>query len=209
MIEARRLRLPASALLVGAMALGLVVPSCTDPVHDQAVQALGPENPQIPPGQYHRAGQPCTVCHGPEGPAQTQFSIAGTVFGNPYIQEQANGPTGSVGYNNAFIAIADDNGQIAPPIYSNCVGNFWATPAAFTPAYPILVQVYPAGQTTNPQVMFTQIGRAGSCAECHADPPNFNAVGHVYIDGKGPTAYAGDSECPVEPDLSQLQGGIP
>jgi mono/diheme cytochrome c family protein len=178
-------------------------------VHDQAVQALGPEDPEIPPGQYHRAGQPCTVCHGPEGPAQTQFSVAGTIFGNPYIAV-GTGPSGSVGYNNAYISIVDDNGQISPAIESNCVGNFWATPAAFNPAFPILVSVYPAGQTTGAQVMYTQIGRSSSCADCHSDPPNYNAVGHVYIDAKGPGAYIGDQSCPADPNLADLEtGGLP
>jgi hypothetical protein len=202
-------RLPTSALLVATTAALVVAPSCTDPVHDQEVQALGPENPEIPKGQYHRAGQPCTVCHGPEGPAQTQFSIAGTVFGNPFVA-QGTGPSGSVGYSNAYISIVDDNGQIAPPIYSNCVGNFWATPAAFNPAFPILVSVYANGATTNPQVMFTQIGRAGSCSTCHSDPPNYNAVGHIYLDAVGPQAYTGDQTCPADPNLADFQtGGIP
>ncbi len=155
MRRARNLTLPASGLLVAAIATAVVVPSCSDPVHDQEVQALGPENPQIPPGEYHRAGQPCTVCHGPEGPAETQFAIAGTIFWNPYS-------LGSTGYNNAYIAMVDSNGQQSPPIYTNCVGNFWATPAAFNPAFPILVNVYPSGATSTSDVvtMFTQISRA-------------------------------------------------
>jgi hypothetical protein len=207
----RRIRVATAGLLVATLATLLVAPSCTDPVHDQEVQALGPENPAIPKGEFHRAGQPCLVCHGPEGPAQTQFSIAGTVFGNPFTPPYGTTgavPTGSVGYNNAYIAIADDNGQQSSNIYSNCVGNFWATPAAFNPAFPVLVAVYPNG-SSNPQTMFTQISRAGSCATCHSDPPNYNALGHIYIAATG-GAYLGDQDCPADPNLADLQtGGLP
>ena len=37
-----------SCLLIAAMATAIVAPSCSDPVHDQEVQALGPEDPSIP-----------------------------------------------------------------------------------------------------------------------------------------------------------------
>jgi hypothetical protein len=205
MRRARNLTLPASGLLVAAIATAVVVPSCSDPVHDQEVQALGPENPQIPPGEYHRAGQPCTVCHGPEGPAQTQFAIAGTIFWNAYS-------VGSVGYNNAYVSMIDANGQQSPPIYTNCVGNFWATPAAFNPAFPILVNIYPSGSNT-PQVMFTQISRATSCAECHADPPNYNALGQVWIEPSTitpPDDVQSQTNCPADPNLADYStGGLP
>ena len=29
--------------------------------------------------------------------------------------------------------------------------------------------------------MFTHIGRDGSCATCHSDPPGGDLVGHVYL----------------------------
>ena len=107
------------------------------PVHDQEVQALGPENPEIPPAQYHRAGQPCTVCHGPEGPAQTQFSIAGTIFGTPYIEQQANDRL-SAG-NDANISMIDDFGQRRPAI-EQLRRQLLGDPSAFNPAFPILVR---------------------------------------------------------------------
>jgi hypothetical protein len=73
-----RLRIP--LLLAASMVVAAAISSCADPVHDALVASLGPENPAVPQGQYHRAGQPCTACHGPEGPAKTQFSLAGTIF---------------------------------------------------------------------------------------------------------------------------------
>ena len=59
--------------------------SCSlDPVHDGQVSALGAEDSSIPVGEYHRAGQPCTVCHGGEGPAKEVFSVAGTIYYEAY-----------------------------------------------------------------------------------------------------------------------------
>ena len=157
-------------------------------MHDQEVAALGPEEPGVPPGDFHRAGQPCTVCHGPEGPAQTQFSVAGTIFWQPYAAAWRQNQ-GELGANNATISVVDDLG-VPIQITTNCVGNFWVTPAAYNPAFPILVHVYAEG-TTFSDDMFTQISRAGSCAECHSDPPNYNAVGHVYLTtGRSPAERA-------------------
>ena len=192
-----------SSLLVAAMATAVVAPSCQDPVHDQAVTALGPENPQVPKGQYHRAGQPCTTCHGPEGPAQTQFSVAGTIFWQPYAQPGGQNQ-GELGANNALVSIVDSLGKQFQ-VVTNCVGNFWTTSAAFNPAFPIKVAVYsPEGKAALP--MFSQISRAGSCAECHSDPPNYNALGHVYIGtGAIPAADLG-AVCPVDPNLADFGG---
>jgi hypothetical protein len=55
-----------AAALSGALGLGVSVASCdTDPVHQAEVDALGGEVQGVSQGEYHRAGQPCTVCHGP------------------------------------------------------------------------------------------------------------------------------------------------
>jgi cytochrome c553 len=198
---ARRL----SVLIVAAIATAVVAPSCSDPVHDQEVQALGPEDPSIPKGEYHRAGQPCTVCHGPEGPAQTQFSVAGTIFWNPL---EGATDTGAFGVNNATISLVDATGSQVQ-ISTNCVGNFWITPAAYNPNFPMLAAVGYAGQPN--QSMFTQISRAGSCASCHSDPPNYDAVGHVYITTGTPVPAAlQNGNCPVDPNLEDRgTGGLP
>jgi hypothetical protein len=189
--------LPASALLVAAIATAVVAPSCSDPVHDQEVAALGPENPAIPKGQYHRAGQPCGVCHGPEGPAQSTFTLAGTIFWNPL---EGNGSTGAVGANNATVSVVDSLG-VPTLISTNCVGNFWVTAAAYNPSFPLLVAVYtPEGTGAQPQ-MFTQISRTSSCATCHADPANYNAVGHVYLSSNPIPAADQNVTCPVDPNL--------
>ena len=45
------------------------------------IAALGPEDPNEPPGPNHRAGQPCVLCHSEGGPASaTPFAVAGTIY---------------------------------------------------------------------------------------------------------------------------------
>ena len=91
------------SVAVGFCALVPIVGSCADdPVDDMAVAALGDEVPNIPPGPYHRAGQPCSVCHGGQGPASTVFSMAGTVF-------NANGAV--VGADNVQICSPTPTGR--------------------------------------------------------------------------------------------------
>jgi hypothetical protein len=165
-----------SARFVSIAIVAAVAPiaaSCSfDPVHDEEVQNLGPEVPGIPMGQYHRAGQPCTICHGGEGPASTVFSLAGTVFASKDTL---------AGLDHAEVLFVDANGSIAPrPIFTNCVGNFYVTQGEWNPAFPVSVGVQ-AGTLPTLQ-MPGQISRAGSCATCHYDPIGFSAAGHVYVD---------------------------
>ena len=54
--------------------------ACFDPVHDDAVEALGPEKRGVRPGPNHRPGQPCLTCHGDQGPAEPEFALAGTIY---------------------------------------------------------------------------------------------------------------------------------
>jgi len=196
MAARRPLRVPFSGLLLAGIAAAVVVPSCSDPVHDQEVAALGPEDPSIPKGEYHRAGQPCTVCHGPEGPAQTTFSVAGTIFWNPY--EGTTGATGVTGANGAIVSLVDSYGS-QYQIQANCVGNFWVSPALYNPSFPMLAAIGIQGETNTS--MFTQISRSGSCA-----------VGHVYLTttNEPAAAVSEDGNCPVDPNLAdEGSPGVP
>lgn len=196
--------LPA-ALVVASAALAPLLAACGDPVHDAQVQALGPENPSIPVGQYHRAGQPCVVCHGPEGPASAQFVLAGTVF---------SGKSTTIGVNLAYVDFLDDSRtRFCAP--TNCVGNFFVSINDWSPGFPIDVGViWPVanptsnclaadsdGVTSTP--MPTHIGREGSCANCHYDPPGLNSTGHVYINY---AANPNNPNCPVSPVAGSSQG---
>ena len=193
-------RLIQAALSVGALFfVASVGPSCSlDPVHDGEVKALGGEDPNIPQGQYHRAGQPCTVCHGGEGPANTVFSLAGTIYYQSY--DQAN-PTVPVGVDQAFVRIID--GEAAHHCFvTNCMGNFYATPDEFGNKglkFPLLVSVQKVnGKNAQPVAMVGHIGRESSCSNCHKDPSFFDSPGHIYVNQNPPTP---PTQCPpaVEP----------
>jgi len=157
-------------------------------VHDGEVAALGPEAPGIPKGEYHRAGQPCLVCHGGEGPASTVFTVAGTIFAGPYNATMNN----TLGVDQASAYFVDDNGAMNAAT-TNCVGNFWITPSTWNPAFPIIVEVF--GPTGSGIPMPGHIGRTGSCATCHQDPQSLSAVGHVYV----PYTPPANATCPVNP----------
>ena len=71
---------PALVVLGGLFALTSL--SCTDPVLDDQIEALGPETGN--PGPTHRPGQPCVLCHSQLGPASDSvFLLAGTVYDSP------------------------------------------------------------------------------------------------------------------------------
>jgi hypothetical protein len=174
-----------------------IVESCSiDPVHDQEVVDLGGEIDTIPVGEYHRAGQPCTVCHGPEGPAATQFSMAGTIFDS----------SGSlVGLGNVQVLLVDALGTSPPqnPL-TNCVGNFFISPDVWTPSYPVLVGLQSGKIKTS---MTTQISRASSCAECHvAGPASYDSVGQVYISASPNPKL--EMACPVSNDAAADSGAL-
>lgn len=162
----------------------------SDPIHDSEVEALGPEVPGIPRGPYHRAGQPCTVCHSSAGPAQTVFSLAGTVFSSATVPASQAGP---IGVDGVTVGVVDNNGA-SQPITTNCVGNFFVTPDVFNPAFPILVQVSKLGVGVT--TMKSHISRDSSCASCHSDPASDSSPGHVYLATQAPTI---NPNCPVSP----------
>lgn len=197
------------ALLIPGAA---VAAACNaDPVHARQVQALGPEAPGVVPGPNHRAGQPCLVCHGPEGPASTQFLIAGTVFYGP-----SSTPTAvPVGVENANVTIEDDT-TATFTFTTNCVGNFYVRaqdwPAPGGPQFPLLVTISgtnKAGQTVTDS-MQGRIGRDGSCGSCHRldDLPNdYDTPGLVHLVGVDDPNYSGDTQnCSPVPAL--YGGGI-
>lgn len=155
-----------SAVVVWAL---LASTACTiDPVHQDAVAALGREKPGVPRGPLHRAGQPCLTCHGGAGPASTVLSVAGTI----YQQDNARVP-----FANALIKLTDSVGHHIET-GTNCVGNFFLQPADFSPVYPMWVAVSYNHQDTN---MNTPIFRTGACATCHRDPRGPTSPGHIYF----------------------------
>jgi len=142
---------------------------CQDPVHSDKVSALGPEPGPYRPGPLHRAGQPCTVCHGGKGPGKPQFDLAGTVFFSQLDQ---------VGLSSAKVVIYDQSGN-TEAYYTNDVGTFVAGDGELGLDFPLWVAIEANGKRVR---METPIFRARSCAECHADPQSQHSVGHVYLE---------------------------
>jgi hypothetical protein len=121
------------------------------------------------------------VCHGGEGPGKTQFALAGTVY---------QVPTATIGMNGVTVKTTDVNKNVATST-TNSVGNFYILASAYSPTYPVDVEL-DLGDLQNQ--MLTHIGRDGACASCHFDPPGPTTPGHVYLvadvsdlpDGGGP-----------------------
>lgn len=143
----------------------LLVVAC-DPVHSNEVDALGGEAPGVRPGQLHRPGQPCLLCHDGKIGDPGEFSVAGTVFLDAYDTTPASGV-------NVFMTGADGTTYEAR---TNAAGNFYVTPRQWVPAYPMLVHIE-SGTTIE---MKTHVGREGSCNGCHFDPAGPDSPGHVY-----------------------------
>jgi hypothetical protein len=182
-----------TSFFAAALTCAALSGSCADPVHDALVKSLGPEDPAIPPGEFHRAGQPCLACHGNEGPAKTQFAVAGTVFWH-HTKD-------TIGVDQASVSMIDSLGANGQAV-TNCVGNFFIAPNAWPggngPAFPMKASVY---RGTIEKDMSSHINRAGSCAECHSDPANYNAVGHIWLIDDSIATPALPTDCPVDPTL--------
>jgi hypothetical protein len=155
---------------VFSLLLVLVAPvGCMDPVHDDAVNALGGEDPNVRPGPLHRPGQPCLTCHGGEGPANAEFSLAGTVY---QLQRQ------DVLQPNVTVLIEDIDG-VAGTVTTNEAGSFWVNADTWRPKYPLKLSVTYANLTSS---MNGTVGRAGSCADCHQQQKaNSTSPGHIYL----------------------------
>ena len=168
---------------LAACAALVLLASCGDPVHDDQVDALGGEAPGVPQGEFHRAGQPCAVCHGGQGPASSTFTLAGTVFSDP---------TGTTGVNAATVYFVDDN-KAHYSVPTNCVGNFFVTPGDWSPAFPLEVAIVKGSAGAQ---MIGHISREASCAFCHKDPPGTDSPGHVFMLTPNPQD---NQTCPVNP----------
>ncbi len=161
----------AKALSLAGLAAALgALPACQDPVHDDLVRSLGPEDPHVPAGPRHRPGQPCLACHGGSGPASTTLSVGGTVYADPDGTQPSAGATVHV----------EDIDLAAQDLVTNEVGNFFVGPGVYTPTYPIRMKVTsPDGNDT--QQMLSLSMRDGSCADCHTSPHSPTSPGVVYV----------------------------
>lgn len=162
----------ARGLLLVASVLALV--ACQDAVHDDEVAALGGEAPGVSPGPDHRPGQPCTVCHGGNGPAKTKFTLAGTVF------MDRSGRSPAVG---AELQFEDATGSTYH-VQTNQAGNFYLQPGDWSPTFPLsvpLLSYSSSGGMPITEAMSTSDNRDGSCASCHGLTPSATSPGPVYV----------------------------
>ncbi len=163
----------------------LLVPAC-DPVHDDAIAALGPEQAGVRQGPLHRPGQPCLQCHDGELGDPQRFTVAGTVFLTPDGLAPADG---------VDVRVIDAHDAVCS-ISTNAAGNFYFTPETCDPTFPLKVELRPQPNLPPAAVMQTLVeGNGtttpinGACASCHFDPAGPNSPGHVYLktdDGGAP-----------------------
>ena len=158
-----------SALLLCSIAL-----AACDPVHSDAIDALGGEAPGVRKGPLHRPGQPCTTCHDGEIGDPPEFTVAGTIYQNESDLTPAVG---------AVVTMTSVDGKTYDTT-TNEAGNFYVTPSQFQPGYPMKVGVS-LGQLS--VKMTSEIGRNGSCAKCHTDPAGPTSAGHVFVPSNGVT----------------------
>jgi hypothetical protein len=158
--------------MLAAVIMAGAVDSC-DPVRENAIAALGGEAPGVPPGPLHRPGQPCLLCHDGASGDPAALSIAGTVYAGGNTLAPAVDAT-------VMLQSADGTNATAT---TNAAGNFFFTPDSYTPKYP--VHVISITQSNASVTMHSHIGRNGSCAGCHSDPPGPDSPGHVYFSSEG------------------------
>jgi hypothetical protein len=153
----------------------VVFAACADPVNSAERTALGPEDPSVPPGELHRPGQPCLVCH-------DNFSVAGTVYNEDLVTP----------FEGATVTLTDASGSQWDAT-TNSAGNFFVRKSDWTPVFPI--GTYTASDGTNvvgvsivgadpnnTAQMITKIGRDGSCCACHRpDGPSTSSPGPIYV----------------------------
>lgn len=137
------------------------VVSCFDPVHADAVAALGGEAPGVDTGKTHRPGQPCSVCHGGQGPGP-EFAFAGTVY------LHADGAEPAV---NTVVEIRESaDASKGYRVRTNEVGNFTIERGEFDPTFPVFVALQDeriVEGTPGVRSMISPIGRDRGCGYCH------------------------------------------
>ncbi len=159
--------------------------ACSDPLRDGKIEALGGEDPNFPPSEIHRPGQPCVACHSVYEGAKPVISVGGTVFTDPDRPDPDG--LGLQLVPNHTIRIIDSEGRILQKRTNRC-GNFYWTQDEFDPAYPLRAELFGPGPDDSlvpVDVMASRIGRDGSCGTCHTHPASSLSPGVVFVpDGR-------------------------
>jgi len=169
--------------LSGVALVASIGSSCNlDPVHRAGVNNLGPENGDAYPteSEFHRPGEPCALCHSKEGPADSQFVLAGTIFWGPDDYNKR--------VDSAYVRVLDAN-KTRKCFVTNCNGNFFVKPEDFSRiTFPLLISVERTkdpGKDENTLIirrMTGHIGREPSCATCHIQGlRDFGSPGQIRL----------------------------
>lgn len=155
--------------------LVLLVSGCGNRAVDERIAALGEEDPNVPIGEHHRAGQACVLCHGEYLRDEPIMTVAGTIYAFPTDKNP-------LPVENVTVTLTDAFGDQFKKT-TNCSGNFFVTAAEWKPAFPLRAELeYPVPgslESTKRVVMSTRISRDGSCAGCHVGAPNQGSPGWV------------------------------
>jgi hypothetical protein len=158
----------AALVLAAPLVACSVVEDVLDPVHAREVAALGGDPSGQHNGPTHRPGQPCLVCHGGLGPGSPDLSVGGTIYQSMPDTQALSG---------AVVTLTDAKKSVHK-LTTNRTGNFLVDASTWQPVYPMLVSLSYGGVSVD---MKTQVGRDGSCADCHTDPPGPASAGHIYL----------------------------
>mgnify|MGYP001041043540 CR=1 FL=1 len=190
MTRSSRWRLHSSNLVAASGVLLALMPGggCSDPVRDAEIEALGGEDPDVPPGETHRPGQPCVHCHTKGGPASdSPFAVAGTIYETP---DPDSAP--AEGIIVQFVDARGGGPRVLP--VTNEAGNFFVRAEDWPDiTFPLKVALYDDETKPPIQKMKSLIGREPSCNYCHIPnlPPddltdedvenNRRFVGQIYV----------------------------
>ena len=182
------------ALSISTCLLALLL-GCDSPVNDERIECLGGEQPEVPPSEFHRPGQPCVTCHGEYAADSPILAVGGTIMSTPFNPVPVQG---------VLVRLTDAKGTVVEKT-TNCIGNFQVLADEWTPAFPLRAEIEcPTGDEDKPIrrfVMGTRITRDGSCAGCHIGPPSQNSPGWIYCaesEASG-SPYVVDDSCPGVP----------
>lgn len=110
-----------------------------------------------------RPGEDCLACH---SQGEEVFTAAGTVFSAP-------GDAASAGVSGVTVLITDALGkQVA--LETNSAGNFFTREPL---SFPISAELHRGSSVAK---MSGKVA-SGSCASCHASPPQNGAPGRPYV----------------------------
>ena len=98
---------------------GLALAGCGNRAVDERIAILGDEDPNNPPSEFHRPGQPCVLCHGEYLRETPIMSVGGTIYAVPTKDAEKPLPVKGV-----TVKMTDSFGE-QYEVGTNCAGNFY------------------------------------------------------------------------------------